>query len=76
MRYIYNSRNYKGLLDFIRDYRKKYIYNSRNYKGLLDIEDWGRTIYIYNSRNYKGLLDKSIPATTAESTTVEIIRVS
>ena len=76
MRYIYNSRNYKGLLDFIRDYRKKYIYNSRNYKGLLDIEDWGRTIYIYNSRNYKGLLDFTTGELVILSTTVEIIRVS
>ena len=33
---IYNSRNFKGLLDFINNDFFLMIYNSRNFKGLLD----------------------------------------
>ena len=35
--FIYNSRNYKGLLDMKEAEKLIEIYNSRNYKGLLDI---------------------------------------
>ena len=56
MYFIYNSRNYKGLL--IKAYCSGivYIYNSRNYKGLLILSIKFKIIHIYNSRNYKGLL--------------------
>ncbi len=36
---IYNSRNYKGLLDCWFFMLMKFIYNSRNYKGLLDLDN-------------------------------------
>ena len=73
---IYNSRNYKGLLDSQPYIIIVQIYNSRNYKGLLDLKDMELKQKIYNSRNYKGLLDRGWFSQMDISTTVEIIRVS
>ena len=73
---IYNSRNYKGLLDRGPDAGFPRIYNSRNYKGLLDNYVIHSCPLIYNSRNYKGLLDAVLRMERSKSTTVEIIRVS
>ncbi len=73
---IYNSRNYKGLLDNADSIVYRHIYNSRNYKGLLDSINNRSPSLIYNSRNYKGLLDAFSAWITRISTTVEIIRVS
>ena len=36
---IYNSRNYKCLIDFMTKYFFLIIYNSRNYKRLIDEKD-------------------------------------
>ena len=50
--FIYNSRNYKGLLDMKEAEKLIEIYNSRNYKGLLDLRGqmqeahWSTTVEI------------------------------
>ena len=54
---IYNSRNYKCLIDQICRYIFFSIYNSRNYKCLIDYVLRTRRFEIYNSRNYKCLID-------------------
>ena len=75
---IYNSRNYKSLLDQDEtEILLPVIYNSRNYKSLLDLQQrFNSSCNIYNSRNYKSLLDP-IPQRRelCGSTIVEIIRV-
>ena len=55
---IYNSRNSKGWLNFLKSmviYIK--IYNSRNSKGWLNKLEEDAETEIYNSRNSKGWLN-------------------
>ena len=56
---IYNSRNYKCLIDSLRASTPIMdIYNSRNYKCLIDCKSRiNAPRYIYNSRNYKCFID-------------------
>ena len=55
---IYNSRNYKALIDSMAFANQSPIYNSRNYKALIDRQNIHLTEQIYNSRNYKALIDQ------------------
>ena len=55
--YIYNSRNYKCLIDAASVPSESRIYNSRNYKCLIDDKQDISAALIYNSRNYKCLID-------------------
>ena len=57
LQYIYNSRNYKCLIDYCRAFESCLIYNSRNYKCLIDPLKHTYGHLIYNSRNYKCLID-------------------
>ena len=73
---IYNSRNYKCLIDPLMVALLPKIYNSRNYKCLIDCRLNKSSCLIYNSRNYKCLIDLLYGQLQAvQSTIVEIINV-
>ena len=73
--YIYNSRNYIGLLNILSaNHYFPRIYNSSNYIGLLNSTQSKQRSFIYNSRNYMGLLNlKKRDNLHVKSTIVEII---